>query len=98
MYITELELFFHLEILGCFENDYRHDVLEFGRYKVYPNGEHECEDFCLRYHQNNFKYYGLQVCIVLGNKVSMYDAVCTRIQTKWRRVYIALSSVKLQLR
>nr|XP_034322415.1 uncharacterized protein LOC117688454 [Crassostrea gigas] len=49
------------QILGCFENDYRHDVLEFGRYKVYPNGEHECEDFCLGNHQNNFKYYGLQV-------------------------------------
>lgn len=69
MYVIFLKLFFHLEILGCFVNDYRHDVFEFGQYEFYPNGEDECEDFCVLQHQNNFKYYGLQVCTVLENKV-----------------------------
>lgn len=64
-----IESFFHLEILGCFKNEYEYDILEYGRYAVDPNGEHECEDFCLLKRQKNFKYYGLQVCIVLENKV-----------------------------
>lgn len=70
MYMIQLKLFFfHLEKLGCFIYDSKQDVLEFGQYSIRPNGEHECEDFCLLRHQNNFKYYGLRVCIVLGNKV-----------------------------
>lgn len=58
-------------IMGCFENDYTHDVLEFGRYAINPNGEDECGDFCLNQHQNNFKYYGLQngIYCFCGNEI-----------------------------